>query len=103
MSGVEIRQRAASEGQMGGRRGQEGRPAPLYRASWSTALYPIYFSDTSCKCDDTNCASSKTGCDITRQMTGQVIKYGALQHTWTFTAEKKVYELRMNKFCMIRV
>ena len=36
MSGVEIRQRAASEGQRGGRRGQEGRPAPLYRASWST-------------------------------------------------------------------
>ena len=38
MSGVEIRQRAASEGQRGGRRGQEGRPAPLYRASWSTVL-----------------------------------------------------------------
>ena len=36
MSGVEIRQRAASEGQRGGRRGQEGWPAPLYRASWST-------------------------------------------------------------------
>ena len=29
MSGVEIRQRAASEGQREGRRGQEGRP-PLY-------------------------------------------------------------------------
>ena len=38
MSGVEIRQRAASERQRGGRRGLEGRPAPLYRASWSTAL-----------------------------------------------------------------
>ena len=41
MSGVEIRQRAASERQRGGRRGQEGRPAPLYRASWSTALTPF--------------------------------------------------------------
>ena len=30
------RQRAASEGQRGGRRGQEGLPSPLYRASWST-------------------------------------------------------------------
>ena len=40
MSGVEIRQRAASDGQRGGKRGQEGRPAPLHRASWSTA--PIY-------------------------------------------------------------
>ena len=36
MSEVEIRQRVASEGQRGGRRGQEGRPAPPYRASWST-------------------------------------------------------------------
>ena len=38
MSGVEIRQRAASKGQRGGRRGQEGQPIPLhvYRASWST-------------------------------------------------------------------
>ena len=43
MSGVEIRQKAALEGQRGGRRGQrggrrgqEGQPAPLYRASWST-------------------------------------------------------------------
>ena len=36
MSGVEIRQRAASEGQRGGRRGQEGQPTHLYRASWST-------------------------------------------------------------------
>ena len=40
MSGVEIRQRAASEGQSGGRRGQEGWPAPLHRASWSTV--PIF-------------------------------------------------------------
>ena len=39
MSGVEIRQRAASEGQRGGRRGQEGQPAPLLRASWSTAFF----------------------------------------------------------------
>ena len=39
MSGVEIRQRAASEGQRGGRRGQEGWPAPLHRASWSTDLF----------------------------------------------------------------
>ena len=30
MSGVEIRQRAASEGQRGGRKGQEGWPAPLH-------------------------------------------------------------------------
>ena len=36
MSGVEIRQRAASEGQRCGRRGQEGRPTPLHWASWST-------------------------------------------------------------------
>ena len=36
MSRGEIRQRAASEGQRGGRRGQEGWPVPLYRASWST-------------------------------------------------------------------
>ena len=40
MSGFEIRQMAPSEGQRGGRRGQEGRPAPLYRASWSTATEP---------------------------------------------------------------
>ena len=39
MSGVEIRQRAASEGQRGGRRGQEGQLAPLYRASWSTVCH----------------------------------------------------------------
>ena len=39
MSGVEIRQRTASEGQRGGRRGQEGQTAPLYRASWSTVFY----------------------------------------------------------------
>ena len=36
MSGVEIRQRAGSEGQRGSRRGQEGWPTPLHRASWST-------------------------------------------------------------------
>ena len=36
MSGIEIRQRTASEGQRGSRRGQEGQPTPLYRASWST-------------------------------------------------------------------
>ena len=41
MSGVEIRQRAASEGQRGGRRGQEGWPNPLYRASWSTVSLPL--------------------------------------------------------------
>ena len=35
MSGVEIRQTAASEGQKGGRRGQEGQPA---RASWITVV-----------------------------------------------------------------
>ena len=43
MSGVEIRQRAASEGQRGGRGGQEGWPAPLYRASWSTDLLCMCF------------------------------------------------------------
>ena len=37
MSGFEIRQRAASEGQRGGRRGQEGQPAPLYRALYRHA------------------------------------------------------------------
>ena len=36
MSGVEIRQRAAQEGQRGGRRGKEGQPVPPYRTSWST-------------------------------------------------------------------
>ena len=36
MSGVEIRQRAASKWQRGSRRWQEGWPAPLYRASGST-------------------------------------------------------------------
>ena len=36
MSEVEIRQTAALEGQRGSRRGQEGQPAPPYRASWST-------------------------------------------------------------------
>ena len=43
MSGVEIRQKAASEGQRSSRRG----PAPLYRASWSTVLTyngQIYYS-----------------------------------------------------------
>ena len=39
MSEVEIRQRAASEGQRGGSRGQEGLPTPLHRASWSTVEY----------------------------------------------------------------
>ena len=39
MSGVDIRQRAASEDQMGSRRGQEGRPAPLHRARWSTVFF----------------------------------------------------------------
>ena len=39
MSGFEIRQRAASEGQRGSRRGQEGQSTPLYRAGWSTGLY----------------------------------------------------------------
>ena len=37
MSGVEIRQRAASERERGGRRRQEGWP--LYRASSAGALY----------------------------------------------------------------
>ena len=41
MSGVEIRQRAAEEGQRGGKRGQEGQPAPLYRASWSTVQISV--------------------------------------------------------------
>ena len=36
MFGVEIRQRAVSEGQRDGRRGQEGWPTPPHRASWST-------------------------------------------------------------------
>ena len=36
MSEFEIRQRVALEGQRGDRRGQEGQPAPPYRASWST-------------------------------------------------------------------
>ena len=41
MSGFEIRQRAASEGQRGGRRGQEGWPIPQHRASRSTATIVI--------------------------------------------------------------
>ena len=36
MSGVKIRQRAVLKGERGSRKGQEGRPASLYRASWST-------------------------------------------------------------------
>ena len=39
MCGVEIRQGAALEEQRGGRRGKEGWPAPLYRASWSTVCF----------------------------------------------------------------
>ena len=38
MSGVEIRQRTASEEQRGNRRRQEGRPTPLNRASWNTEI-----------------------------------------------------------------
>ena len=48
MSGVEIRQRAASEGQRGGSRGQEGQPAPLYRASWSTVRFVVIFNNHTC-------------------------------------------------------
>ena len=36
MSGIEIRQTAASEEQRCSRRGQEGQPTPLHRASLST-------------------------------------------------------------------
>ena len=36
MSGDEIRLKAASEVQRGSRRGLEGWPTPLFRASWST-------------------------------------------------------------------
>ena len=36
---IEIRQKAALEGQRGSRKGQEGQPAPPYRASCSTADY----------------------------------------------------------------
>ena len=43
MSEDEIRQRAALEGQRGGRRGQEGWPIPPYRASWSTEDYKILY------------------------------------------------------------
>ena len=45
MSGVGIRQRAAKEGQMGSRRGQEGWPAPPYRASWSTDKYKNWLKE----------------------------------------------------------
>ena len=38
MFGIKIRLRMASDGQRVGRSGQEGRPAPLHRASWSTGL-----------------------------------------------------------------
>ena len=47
MSRVEIRQRAASKGQRGGRRGQEGRPAPLFSASWSTGITLIHVRQSS--------------------------------------------------------
>ena len=42
MTEVEIRQRAALKGQRGGRRGQEGWPAPPYRANWRLLLYILY-------------------------------------------------------------
>ena len=45
MSEVEKRQRAALEGQGGGRTGQEGWPTPPYRASWSTALGASYHKE----------------------------------------------------------
>ena len=41
MSGVEIWQRTASEGQMGCRRGQEGWPLPLYKGL-AGALYLVH-------------------------------------------------------------
>ena len=41
MSGVEISQWAALKRQRGGRNGQEGQPAPLYRASWSKMSFNL--------------------------------------------------------------
>ena len=39
MSGVGISQWAALKRQKDGRNGKEGQPAPLCRASWSTAIH----------------------------------------------------------------
>ena len=44
MSGVQIGQRAASDGQRGNRRGQEGWPTSLYRATLSTACAAVILS-----------------------------------------------------------
>ena len=41
MSGFDIRQRAASEGQRAAGKGNWGGPTPLYRARWSTLAYII--------------------------------------------------------------
>ena len=49
MSGVEIRQNADSEGQRGGRKGQEEWPTPLYRASWSTDIMYGFLSILDCQ------------------------------------------------------
>ena len=43
MSGVEESQRIALKRQRGGQNRQEGRPAPLYRASWSTVNAAVSF------------------------------------------------------------
>ena len=43
MSGVEKSQRIALKRQRGGRNGQEGQPAPLYRTSWSTVNAAVPF------------------------------------------------------------
>ena len=55
MSGVKIRQRAASDGQRGGRKGQEGAvappPPPLHRASWSTVNILLNINKASKHCD----------------------------------------------------
>ena len=39
---MEVRHRGGAEGQRGGRRGPEGRSAPLYRVGWSTVLIWIF-------------------------------------------------------------
>ena len=46
MSEVEIRQTTAQKGQRGSRRGQERRPTPPHRASWSTVIYEICKTDS---------------------------------------------------------
>ena len=51
MSGVEIKQRALQKGRGAAGDGkQDGRPAPLYRASWSTAYLKLKLDSSNIYC-----------------------------------------------------